>query len=193
MAEDLMEFIESLRISPINLIGHSMGGKTAMQFALTYPEAVDKLIVADISPRAYPPHHSLIIEALCSLDLKSIRSRGEADAALAVKIPDPAVRGFLMKNLMRDESNAFAWKANLDAIKKNFNEINRSIDSASAFVKPTLFIRGERSNYVLDEDEPLIKRIFPQSTIETVKGAGHWVHAEAPNEFFDIASGFLSV
>jgi len=191
MAEDLKEFIDLRSAGGVNLIGHSMGGKTAMQFALTYPESLERLIVVDIAPKAYPPHHNQIIDALYSLDLKSLHSRGEVDAALAEKIPDSAVRQFLMKNLKRDDQGAFAWKVNLDSIHKNYDAINRGFGDDARCEKPTLFIKGGKSNYILEEDTPLIMRIFPRARIETITHAGHWVHAEAPDEFYDTVVNFL--
>ncbi len=191
MAEDLGVFMQSHDLSSTYLLGHSMGGKTAMQFAVTNPEKVDKLIVVDIAPKAYPPEHDEIFEALCSLDLNAFSSREEIDAALAQKIGNPAVRQFLLTNVTRDDSGGFKWKMNLDVIYKNYDQINKELESNRTFEKPTLFIKGERSDYIQEEDTAIIKDIFPHARIVTVAGAGHWVHVEAPEEFSRLVVDFL--
>jgi esterase len=191
MAEDLKEFMLNQDISSAYLLGHSMGGKTAMQFAVTYPEKVDKLIVVDIAPRPYPSQHSEIFDALYSLDL-SAGNRNEIDEALAERVPVSSVRQFLLKNLTRDDSGSFKWKMNLDGIYKNYDEINRGLETDLRFVKPALFIRGGNSQYIQQEDTTIIKNIFPEAKIATVAGAGHWIHAEAPNELFRLVIDFLN-
>lgn len=191
MADDLRGFIEQHSLHSVNLLGHSMGGKTAMQFALNYPAYLARLIVADIAPRAYPPHHDEIFEAMCALDLTALQTRQEMDQALATHISDKAIRQFIMKNVARDENGAFRWKLNLDAIQQNYDAIAAQVEGGAPFHKPTLFVRGEHSDYVADDDEPQIRALFPEAQIVTLAGAGHWLHAEKPAEFLQIVQDFL--
>jgi esterase len=193
MAEDVKQFLQQHNLSSAHLLGHSMGGKTAMQFAVTYPDRVNKLVVVDIAPKAYPPGHDDIFAALYALDVKTLRSRQEADAQLAQTIPESAVRQFLLKNLERDPSGSFRWRINLDGIYNNYAAILQGIESYHQFDKPTLFIRGGHSQYIRDEDIPAINNLFPQAQTITVPHVGHWVHAEAPQAFGKIVLDFLSV
>jgi pimeloyl-ACP methyl ester carboxylesterase len=191
MAEDLHAFVEQHGLQHVNVMGHSMGGKTAMQFALRYPACLARLIVADIAPKAYPAHHDEIFDAMCALDLAALHTRQELDSALAPRVPDTATRQLIMKNVGRDEHGAFTWKLNLDAIKQNYDAILGNIAGDGPFLKPTLFMRGELSNYVQASDEPAIRRLFPEAQIVTVSGAGHWIHAEKPAEVLKIVEDFL--
>jgi pimeloyl-ACP methyl ester carboxylesterase len=150
MVEDLREFMQEQELSSAYLLGHSMGGKTAMFFAVTYPSLVDKLIVVDIAPKAYPPGHDDIFAALFALDLRSLRTRQEADAALAPSIPDLALRQFLLKNLEREAAGAFRWRIALETIHKNYGEILKGIEPSRTFDEPALFIRSENSDYIRD-------------------------------------------
>jgi esterase len=191
MAEDVRNFMDIYKLPSANLLGHSMGGKTAMKFALTYPDRVDKLVIVDIAPRAYGITQEPIIEALASLRLFIYRDREEIDADLAKKIPELPVRQFLMKNLIRDENQKFIWKINLDTIRKKYSEIDAEVGSERSFEKPTLFIRGELSRYITPQDESAIKKLFPGVTITTIPGAGHWIHSDAPGEFAQTLMNFL--
>jgi pimeloyl-ACP methyl ester carboxylesterase len=191
MAEDLKEFVANEQLAPANLLGHSMGGKTAMLFALTYPQSVEKLVVVDIAPRAYPDHHSEILKALSSLDVASLKSRAEMESQLASSIPDLAVRRFLLKNVKRDQAGNFYWQMNLCAIEANYARLSEQISSQRPFEKPTLFIRGERSNYLRDDDMTAIQKLFPRVKLCEIAGAGHWVHAEAPEAFLRTVREFL--
>ncbi|MEW6731081.1 MAG: alpha/beta fold hydrolase [Acidobacteriota bacterium] len=191
MAKDLREFMQLQGLGQAHLLGHSMGGKTAMRFALDYPDMVDRLIVIDIAPKAYPPQHNEIFAALYALDLKTFHNRKEIDMALATGIPDFAIRQFLLKNISYNEATGFKWKMNLDAIYKNYEKINEAIKADHKFTHPTLFIRGGNSHYIEVADEALIKTIFPAAVIATVKGVGHWVHAEAPQELAKLVLDFL--
>jgi pimeloyl-ACP methyl ester carboxylesterase len=152
---------------------------------------VDRLVVVDIAPRAYPGGHETIIDALRSLDLTAIQERGEADALLAAQIPERGVRQFLLKNLTRNREGSYAWKMNLPAIVRHYPEILDNVRTAEPFTGPTLFIRGERSDYVQDADWPATQQLFPNAELATVAGAGHWVHAEQPELLFGLVSGFL--
>ena len=191
MASDLLELFDRLALSSAYVLGHSMGGKTAMQFALDHPERVNKLIVVDIAPREYPPLHDGIFDALNSVDLPSMQSRQQADQALAARIPDTAVRQFLMKNLSRDALGGFRWKANVPVLRKNYAEIARAIDSDNPFVGPALFVQSTRSTYVRESDSGDIHRLFPKAQISSVD-AGHWIHAEAPERFSELVLDFLT-
>lgn len=192
LAQDLYDFMEQQNLTDAYILGHSMGGKTAMQFAFTYPEKVKKLIVADIAPKSYPPGHLELIQTLCSIDLKQFSQRKEIDTSLAEKIPDFGVRQFILKNIYLNDEGIFSWKMNLEAISKNYLELNKAITSNKPFSKPTLFIRGEKSSYIQPSDSQLISSLFSQSEIVTILKAGHWVHAEAPTEFYEKVSSFLS-
>lgn len=191
MAEDLREFLQQQGLSSAYLLGHSMGGKTAMEFALAYPARVDKLIVVDIAPKAYPPGHDDVFTGLFALDVQTLRTRQEADATLARTIPDLTLRQFLLKNLERDVSGAFRWRINLEVIHNNYAEVLKGLEESGQFQHPTLFIRGENSGYIRAEDMSTIKTIFPQAQMVTIPDTGHWVHAEAPQEFARIVLNFL--
>jgi esterase len=191
MVADLWEFMEKQALRRIILLGHSMGGKVAMQFAIEYPTEVDRLVVVDTAPKSYEPAQRYILEALGSLDLTRYKSFADADAALAENISDNSLRQFLLKNLARDENGRLHWKIHLAAIDRNYDKLGRGIASERTFDKPTLFIRGRRSNYIEDDDAPLIRQIFPQAEIATVPEAGHWVHVDAPEEFFQTVLNFL--
>jgi len=191
MASDLKEFIEGHSIDKFDLIGHSLGGKTAMLFATEYPKLIDKLIIVDIAPKQYPVHHDTIIEGLKSIDLSVLTSRNEADTALAAYVPLMGVRQFLLKNLKRT-SEGFGWKINLGIIEKEIAEVGKPLPPNAVFNKPTLFIRGGMSNYILEDDMELIHIHFPDSNLVAVKGASHWVHAEKPEAFLDEVNKFLT-
>jgi pimeloyl-ACP methyl ester carboxylesterase len=173
------------------LLGHSIGGKVAMQFAIDHSEIVDKLVVVDIAPKPYELSQRRLLEALLSLDLSLFKSFGEVNAALAPKIGDESLRQFLVKNLARDEDGHLRWKIHLEAIYRNYDKLGRGIAPGRGFDKPTLFIRGGRSNYVEADDVPAIRQIFPQAEIATLPEAGHWVHIDRPNEFFEVVVNFL--
>ncbi len=191
MAADLDEFMKSRGLAAAMVMGHSMGGKAAMQFALQFPERVERLIVADMAPRAYAPSHEKIFTALLALDLKSFSARQEIEDVLTPEIPDLALRRFLLKNLGRNIDGGFFWKINLSGLAKNYSHLRESISNARPFTGQTLFIRGEKSNYINPEDEPLMRKLFPQSEIQSIAGAGHWLHAEQPEEFLRLVLNFL--
>ncbi len=191
MAEDLKAYLDHYSLKDILLIGHSMGGKTAMQFACNYPDLVKKLLVADIAPKYYPPHHDEIINALTTLDLPAIKSRNEADDALAHHISDTGVRQFLLKNLYRENKDRLAFRFNLEVISTKLEEIGDALGTSDNYTGPTLFLKGERSDYVTPADLPLIKSHFPAASIETISGAGHWLHAENPDEFLEKSMRFF--
>ncbi len=191
MADDLYEFIMQHHIVDPIILGHSMGGKTAMQFAMNYPTRLSKLVVADIAPKSYPVHHREIIDSLYQLDFEIIKTRGEADEILSHFISDNSTRQFLLKNLYWQEKSKLAWRFNLPVIDKNIEVIGQGLNNIHPFEKPTLFVRGELSNYVLESDYDEIHRVFPKVKIESIENSGHWVHAENPKSFLDIVSSFL--
>lgn len=182
MAEDVVEFLQQKGIQKAHILGHSMGGKTAMYLALNFPEVVDKLIVADIAPRYYPPHHQDVIAGFRTINLETLTSREEADKLMSRELPEIGVRQFLLKNLYRDESSKFAWRMNLEGLVAQIENIGEE-SKGTPFASPTLFIRGELSRYIQEKDFPLMKQLFPSYTLTTIAGAGHWVQAEKPTEF----------
>jgi len=192
MADDLRAFMQENWIHRAHILGHSMGGKTAMEFALRNPDMTDRVIVVDIAPKTYEPGHNEIFEALRSLDPEALQDRQEADHALAKDIADRGIRMFLLKNLSRRKEGGFRWKMNLDAIYKNYERILQKPSGQEPFHGEALFIRGERSRYIQPQDEQLIHAYFPQARLETVPRAGHWVHAEAPDALYDLVTQFLA-
>lgn len=190
MAEDILELMEDEQIDKAHLMGHSMGGKTVMFSSMMYPERIEKLIVSDIAPRYYPVHHREILQALESVDLDKITSRKEAEAIIEPQINDFGTRQFLLKNLYwKDEK--LAWRFNLDVISRKIEAVGEVLPVSAPFTHPALFVRGEKSNYITDEDWIEIKTIYPRADLYTMPGAGHWVHAEKPVEYFDLVMNFL--
>jgi esterase len=191
LAEDLRELMEQQGIYTANLIGHSMGGKAVMQFAIDHEHMVEKLIVADMGVAANDHRHSEIIEALVAFPFAEITDRKLADEWLAARIPDFGVRQFLLKNLERRPDKGFEWKFNLAVLHRDYLNILEGISSGQAIDVPTLFIRGGKSDYVLDTDFPAIQKVFSNVTFDTIPGAGHWLHAEQPQAFFEKTMAFL--
>jgi pimeloyl-ACP methyl ester carboxylesterase len=192
MSQDVYDYCKANNLEKVNIIGHSMGGKTAMLFATTYSEMVEKLIIADIGPKFYPQHHQTILEGLNSVDFSKRPSRNEVEEILAKYITDFGTRQFLMKSLYWQEPEQLAFRFNLAVFNKKMDEIGKPLPDNAVFNKPTLFIRGGNSNYILDEDFQNIKLHFPNSKIETIPNVGHWLHAENPKLFYEIANSFLS-
>lgn len=191
MAEDLKNYCEEHGLKEIILLGHSMGGKVAMQFAVAYPEMVSKLIVADIGPKAYPSHHQDILKALSSLNFSQIKSRGEAEDVLSEYIKDKGTRLFLLKNLYRKNKNELALRINLPVLSEKIEEVGVALAKDAVFKGDTLFLGGEKSGYIEPMDEILIKKHFPRARIVTISKAGHWLHAENPDEFYEACIKFL--
>ncbi|MDG1730256.1 MAG: alpha/beta fold hydrolase [Algibacter sp.] len=192
LAEDLKEYCNANKLSDIILLGHSMGGKTAMLFATEYPELVSKLLVADISPRFYPVHHDAILNGLDKLDFEVIKSRGEADKILSAYVSDFGTRQFLLKNLYWVEKGQLGLRINLEVLKSEVSEIGEALPSYAVFEKDTLFLRGDRSEYIGVGDERLISNHFINAEIVTISNAGHWLHAENPKDFFDAVNNFVN-
>ena len=191
MAADLLEYFETHGFESVLLVGHSMGGKVAMEFALQYPERVEKLVIEDVSPRLYLPTHGPIFEALQALELNKYRERAQLEDALALSISGLGIRRFLLKNIGRNEDGRFFWKIHLQGISGNYNHLLQPVSEAAPFAKPACFICGGQSNYVLHSDVPLIRRLFPQACIFIVPQANHWVHFEKLDAFVDLAGNFL--
>ena len=194
MADDLKELIEDHHLKSPIIMGHSMGGKTVMFFEWKYPGVASKIIIADISPRAYEPHHDAVLKALKSVDFTLTKTRKDAEAKLNEYISDFGTKQFLLKNIYwKDaENNIMDWRFNLKAIDENYNNIGVEAPLFKSTTK-CLVIRGERSNYVTNKDVDDFKLRFSDCTLETIIGAGHWVHAEKPKEFFEAVIKFITV
>ncbi|PIB33752.1 alpha/beta hydrolase [Gaetbulibacter sp. 5U11] len=192
LAEDLKHYFDANHIKDAILLGHSMGGKTAMLFATLYPELVSKLIIADISPRFYPIHHDAILQGLNSLDFNVLKSRSQADKQLANYVSDFGTRQFLLKNLYWIEKGKLALRINLDALTENVSEVGEALPIHSKFEGDTLFLRGDKSEYIGNQDEAIIKNHFPEANIITISNAGHWLHAENPEDFYNAVTNFVN-
>jgi pimeloyl-ACP methyl ester carboxylesterase len=183
--------MEEKGLEKTHLLGHSMGGKTAMTFALAHPEKVDRMIIVDIAPRFYPVHHQMILEGLNAIDMDKLKSRKEADDTLSDFIKDKGIRQFLLKSLGRNEEGKFAWKINLPVITEKIENVSEAIDPNSSFDHPTLFIGGANSDYIQDKDKEEIEKLFPKSKTIKIKNAGHWIHAEQPEAVVKTVKAFL--
>lgn len=189
MASDIIELIRDLALEKIILVGHSMGGKVAMLTTQLNPKLIDKLIVVDMGIKGYPPHHQHILEGIHAVKLDGVSSRSEADKELNKYIQSEGIKQFLLKNLYWKEKGQLAWRMNVAVLEASMDQILEPIPETEVFT-PTLFIRGELSNYILDEDISDIENLFPDSQYITISQAGHWVHAEKPDEFVDAVLGF---
>lgn len=193
MAKDLKAFMDQELLTRAHVLGHSMGGKTAMQFASFFPEMVDHLIVVDIAPKVYPRGHDAIFKALQSLRFEDAVSRKDVDDQLAEYIDDLGIRQFLLKNIVRDKVSGFRLRMNLPVLYEDYENILGTLNWEHRFEGPTLFIRGEESPYIADGDMKEILQLFPAAKLETVKEAGHWVHAENPEQLLQLLRTFLIV
>ena len=191
MTDDLKELLHDEKIEKCILLGHSMGGKTAMNFAVQYPEKIIKLIIVDIAPKGYPPHHENILKGVHSLTLHEINTRKEADDLLSLTINNAGIRQFILKNLSRNPKGLFYWKINWKAIEDNIQSIGAPLLSHAVFPGEVLFIRRAQSDYILNEDEPLLKKHFPDADLMTIQKAGHWVHAEQPVALLALINQFI--
>lgn len=191
LTEDLAELIRDQQLEQPIILGHSMGGKTAMNFALAYPDQLSKLIVVDIMPKSYPLHHEHILTGLKAVDLAKLGSRTEADEILKKTIPSDAERQFLLKNLSRNDQKAFEWKINIPVLDANINAMGERLQYEGKFEGPTLFIKGASSRYYKPGDEQQVEKYFPNTTWVTLD-TGHWVQAEKPTEFAEAVMKFVS-
>ncbi len=191
MANDVLEYCQEYGLDKVSVIGHSMGGKVAMLFASTYPDLVEKLVVADIGPKYYAPHHQDILAGLNAVDFSTKPDRSQVEEILYPFISDFGTRQFLMKSLYWKESGQLAFRFNLKVFNEKTDEIGKALPDSNVFKNPTLFIRGGNSNYVLDADLPEIQKYFPDFKLVTIPNVGHWLHAENPKMFFEETISFL--
>jgi pimeloyl-ACP methyl ester carboxylesterase len=191
MAADIVRFMDERGLDRTHLLGHSMGGKVAMEVALRNSERVDRLIVADMAPRSYPDLGGPVFAALAELDLASVASKRQADAALAHRLSDPGLRAFLVMGLETGEGGRLRWRFHFDALLAARDSLGRAIDGARRFPGPALFIRGERSEYVTEADWPAILRLFPAARLASIARAGHWLHIEQREAFCSDVLAFL--
>jgi pimeloyl-ACP methyl ester carboxylesterase len=191
LSDDLVEFVKQHLIENPIVIGHSMGGKTAMHFATQHPDLLERLIVVDIAPVNYPVHHESILEAMNSVDFSKVERRGEIDEILAKKIEEPSIRQFLLKNIYWKTKTELAWRFNLPVLDKTILEISAGVNIKQPYEGETLFIAGGNSNYITEQYHSKIFEYFPNATIKTIAHAGHWIHAEAPEDFITIVKDFI--
>jgi len=191
LVQDLKDYCDDHKLDNIILLGHSMGGKVAMLFATLYPEIVSKLIVADISPRFYPIHHDAILDGLSALDFNILKSRKEADEVLTNYVSEFGTRLFLLKNLYWKEKGQLDLRINLKALKMNVEEVGEALPTNAMFEGNALFLKGEKSDYIKKDDELLIFQHFPNASIKTINNAGHWLHAENPEDFYEEVIRFV--
>jgi len=194
LAQDIINLLDHLKIETCILLGHSMGGKIAIQVALEHPERVSKLLIADIAPVSYPPHHLEIIKGLQAIDLSTVKKRKDADEQLAPFVDNTGIRQFLLRNLALNEQGEFSFKCSLDDIALCYRQImkaNKLPCNKVAFTGPTLFIKGGDSDYILPEYRDTIEKLLPQSKAKIIQGAGHWLHAEKTIAFNKIVADFI--
>lgn len=196
LADDITNYMDYYGIEKAHVLGHSLGGKAVMQFAINYPEKVEKLIVVDISPKAYPPHHQGIIKALEMVDFNTVASRSDVEKVLTQYIPEKSTIQFLAKNLYWEESGdskKLNWRFNLKTLAEKYNQFVSNAIKFGFFQGETLFIAGEKSNYILPQDEFSIKQQFPKAQFVKIKNAAHWVQADNPVDFAVVVKDFLNI
>ena len=193
MVQDVVDYCNENNLTNIDCIGHSMGGKVSMLLATQFPNLVDKLIVADIGPKFYPQHHQTILEGLNAVDFSLKPSRSEVEEIISKYIPDFGTRQFLLKSLYWVEPGQLAFRFNLAVFNIQIEQIGTALPENALFENPTLFIRGGNSSYILDSDIEGIHIHFPKAVINTISNVGHWLHAEKPQEFFELTKNFLKM
>lgn len=191
LVDDLLNYINHYNLERVTVLGHSMGGKTAMLFAVNFPEKIHSLIVADIGPKFYPNHHEEILKALNEVDFENHRTRASIDEVLEEHIPEFSIRQFLLRNVYRISKEKLAYRFNLKSLSDNYDEVGVPLPSLTQFDGNTLFLRGENSGYIRESDLDLINAHFEKAEVLTVKNAGHWLHAENPDDFYDYVVSFL--
>ncbi|KPP99282.1 alpha/beta fold hydrolase [Marinobacter sp. HL-58] len=199
MADDVLAYMDARGLDRAAILGHSMGGKTAMQLALQAPERVDRIIVADIAPVTYHPRHDAVLEGLTAIDTGAIRSRQDADRLLAEYVEEPGVRQFLLKNLVRvadnernDYPGLYRWRLNLPVIAQCYPKLALAPEGDGPFEGPVLFIKGADSAYIQEKHRDEIRRLFPNADLRIMTGTGHWLHAEKPDSFAALCRRFLT-
>lgn len=193
MSEDLMELIVDEKLEKVMLLGHSMGGKTAMYFAVTHPEKVEKMVVVDIGPKKYPITNQDIIDALEKVDFSEVKTRKGVEGIISQDLKDPVIIQFILKNLYWNDNQTLAWRFNLEALKANLASVAEATPiPAMPLQMPVLFVKGGKSDYMFNADNKLINEMFSNAKIVTIPEAGHWVHADKPVEFFNIVNTFLA-
>jgi esterase len=195
MAEDVRQLIVRLGLESCCIVGHSMGGKVAMQLALSFPDLVEKLVIVDIAPVSYPEDadgHMNVLAAMDAVKLGEIKSRTQAEVTLEDYIPEEATRKFLLTNLVRNKEGSFEWRLDKDSIRKNYANLRAELIATMSFLKPVLFIKGSLSPYIKPEHEAQIKELFPAASVKLLMDAGHWLHAEQPQALQKILLKFLS-
>ena len=191
MVKDLHEYMSKFNINSVSIIGHSMGGKTAMLFSLIYPDLVEKLIVVDILPVSYNKSYELIFDSLLSINLKQIKSRNEFNLHLKKYFDDHGFILFLSKNLKRSLDGGFEYKSNIKILRKTYSNVTSSINFHKEYRKGVLFIKGENSDYIDSENLKITSKLFPKYKLTEIKNAGHWIHHENPDDFFSICLNYL--
>lgn len=191
MADDVVRYLNDQNLQNISILGHSMGGKVAIEIAIKYPELLDKVIIVDIAPKVYPPHHNEIFDALKTLSLATLETRSDADKQMEKKVKHRDVRSFLLKNLYRNKQGQFAWRFNLQILINNYLDISLGPTHDGQFDGPTLFIKGGNSDFIQTGDERIIRHYFPTARFKLIQNAGHWPHTEKPSVFTHIVRQFL--
>lgn len=192
MAEDIISLLDAKGWDKVDVLGHSLGGKVGLQLSQLMPERIGRLVVADIAPVDYKPHHQLILEALDAVDTDCVKNRSEADKVMSEYIEEAGIRSFLLMNLVRSPKGGYQWRCNLEGLEKNYPVIRCAPEFQQGFQGPCLYIRGGDSDYVLDTHQTAIDRFTPNADMQTLEGCGHWLHAEKPAEFNLLARDFLS-
>ncbi|MBZ2170328.1 MULTISPECIES: alpha/beta fold hydrolase [Marinobacter] len=199
MARDVLAYMDSQGLDKVSLLGHSMGGKVAMQIALMAPDRVEQVVVADIAPVDYHPRHDAVLEGLGSIDPAAVRSRQDADQTLSAHVAEAPTRQFLLKNLERvpreeqSEGGAmFRWRLNLPVIQASYDNLTRAPEGEGPYTGPVLFIKGENSAYIQEKHRNEIQRLFPSAELRIIKDTGHWLHAEKADTFAALSRRFLA-
>jgi esterase len=193
MAGDVLAYLDAQGVEQCHIVGHSLGGKVAMQLAVMAPKRLKRLVVADIAPVSYERHHDEVFAGLNAVDLNKIQSRSDAEAVLAPHIDELGVRQFILKSLYRNSDGQFAWRMNVQVLQQHYADMREALAAGSQFDGPVLFIKGEHSSYILPEHWPQVLAHFPNASIKMIQGTGHWLHAEKPVAFNRLVLKFLQV
>ncbi len=191
MSDEVLEWMRQHKLDNVFVVGHSLGGKVAMEIALRHPDQIKKLVVMDIAPSAYPPHHSDVFEGLRAVDIHNITSRSEAEASMKPHVPEVAVRSFLLKNIVRESAGHFSWRMNLRALYEGYADLICA-NHESCFDAPVLFLKGGASDYISEKNRQDIESRFPEQSLKIVANTGHWLHAEKPAMVTRLINNFLA-